>query len=100
MEIGCHLPTQGPLATREALLAFAGEAEKRQVASLWVSDHVVFPRSISGSYPAADSRIHRTSHTWSPSRCSPPPRCARPTRGSARRCSSWVTAIPLSWRRC
>ena len=51
MEIGCHLPTQGPVATREALLAFARAAEERQVASLWVSDHVVFPRATTGNYP-------------------------------------------------
>jgi probable F420-dependent oxidoreductase len=51
MEIGCHLPTQGPLATREALLTFAREAEQRDIASLWVSDHVVFPRTATGTYP-------------------------------------------------
>jgi probable F420-dependent oxidoreductase len=51
MDIGCHLPTQGPLATREALARFCREAEARKVASLWVSDHVVFPRTKSGEYP-------------------------------------------------
>jgi probable F420-dependent oxidoreductase len=51
MEIGCHLPNQGPLATREAIATFAREAERRQVASLWISDHVVFPRTATGSYP-------------------------------------------------
>ncbi len=51
MDIGCHLPTQGPLATREAVLAFCREAEARSVASLWVSDHVIFPRTASGQYP-------------------------------------------------
>lgn len=52
MEIGCHLPTtQAAPAAREALLTFAREAEKRDIASLWVSDHVVFPRTISGNYP-------------------------------------------------
>src|SRR5882724_4155617 len=51
MDIGCHLPTQGPLATREALVTFAQEAEKRKVASLWISDHVIFPRQATGSYP-------------------------------------------------
>lgn len=51
MDIGCHLPTQGPVATREALLTFAREAEARGVASLWVSDHVVFPRTLSPEYP-------------------------------------------------
>ena len=51
MEIGCHLPTQGPVATREALVTFAREAERHGMASLWVSDHVVFPRSATGNYP-------------------------------------------------
>src|ERR1700730_9542532 len=51
MDIGCHLPTQGLVATREALMTFAQEAERRNVASLWVSDHVVFPRHQTGSYP-------------------------------------------------
>jgi probable F420-dependent oxidoreductase len=39
------------VASREALLTFAREAERRDVASLWVSDHVVFPRTATGSYP-------------------------------------------------
>src|ERR1051325_5297381 len=51
MDIGCHLPNQGPLATREALATFARAADERGVASLWVSDHVVFPRTATGSYP-------------------------------------------------
>jgi probable F420-dependent oxidoreductase len=51
MDIGCHLPNQGPLATGDAVGAFAREADRRHVASLWVSDHVIFPRTTSGSYP-------------------------------------------------
>ena len=51
MELGCHLPNQGPLASREAIATFAREAEQRRIASLWVSDHVVFPRTATGSYP-------------------------------------------------
>ncbi len=51
MEIGCHLPTQGPLATGEALIAFCRAAESRQIASLWVSDHVIFPRHVPPGYP-------------------------------------------------
>ena len=51
MDIGCHLPNQGPLATGLALARFCHEAEQRNVASLWVSDHVIFPRSATGSYP-------------------------------------------------
>jgi probable F420-dependent oxidoreductase len=50
MEIGCHLPTQGPLATPEALATFAHQAEEHQMASLWVSDHVVFPRENTSRY--------------------------------------------------
>src|SRR3989304_2256555 len=51
MDIGCHLPTQGPVATRDALMTFAREAEKSDIAALWVSDHVIFPRKATGSYP-------------------------------------------------
>ena len=51
MEIGCHLPTQGAVATREALLTFCREAQAREIASLWVSDHVVFPRTETGEHP-------------------------------------------------
>ena len=51
MELGAHLPNHGALATGEALATFAREAEKRAMASLWVSDHVVFPTTATGSYP-------------------------------------------------
>src|SRR5690349_24087381 len=51
MDIGCHLPNQGPLANGDSLVRFARAAEERGVASLWVSDHVIFPRSATGSYP-------------------------------------------------
>ena len=51
MELGCHLPNQGPLATRDALATFARAADEHGVASLWVSDHVIFPRTATGNYP-------------------------------------------------
>lgn len=51
MDLGAHLPNQGPLATREAVMTFCREAEKANIASLWVSDHVIFPRTATGSYP-------------------------------------------------
>ena len=51
MKLGCHLPTMGAGATREALLTFCREAEARDVPSLWVSDHVIFPRTATGRYP-------------------------------------------------
>jgi alkanesulfonate monooxygenase SsuD/methylene tetrahydromethanopterin reductase-like flavin-dependent oxidoreductase (luciferase family) len=49
MEIGCHLPTtQDAASTRDAMLVFAREAERRDIASRWVSDHVVIPRVSTG----------------------------------------------------
>jgi probable F420-dependent oxidoreductase len=51
MDLGFHLPTQGPLATGEALQVFARAADQQGAASLWVSDHVVFPRHQTGNYP-------------------------------------------------
>jgi len=52
MQIGCHLPTQGPVATRDALTTFCQQAEKHDIASLWVSDHVVFPTVGHDHYPS------------------------------------------------
>ncbi len=51
MKLGCHLPTMGACATRDALLTFCREAERRDVPSLWVSDHVIFPKTATGRYP-------------------------------------------------
>ena len=51
MDIGCHLPTQGAVATREALTRFCRQAESHGIASLWVSDHVIFPRVEAPGYP-------------------------------------------------
>jgi len=51
MQIGVHVPTTvAPGVTRDAVLTFAREAEMRDFASLWVSDHVVIPRATAG-YP-------------------------------------------------
>ena len=51
MLIGVHLPTTQPAdVTKEALVSFAQEAERRDIASLWVSDHVVIPGTTEG-YP-------------------------------------------------
>jgi probable F420-dependent oxidoreductase len=58
MDIGCHLPTTQPAdAAREALVTFAREAEQRAVASLWVSDHVVIPRTTT-DYPGGGRFPH------------------------------------------
>jgi len=51
MQIGCHLPVYGPMATREAITLFARRAEALGYDSLWVSDHVVIPYTIRSRYP-------------------------------------------------
>ena len=51
MEFGLHLPHVGPLATREGITAFAQLAEELGFDALWVSDHVVVPRSLDSRYP-------------------------------------------------
>ena len=94
MDIGCHLPNQGPLANGESLVRFARAAEEREVASLWVSDHVIFPRSATGSYPgralpaSARQAVPRAGDGAGRRRGR-----ARAGRGSAPRCSSWATGI-------
>src|SRR5262249_56935664 len=40
--------TQDPASSRESLVTFAREAERREIDSLWVSDHVVIPRVTTG----------------------------------------------------
>src|SRR4051794_13508041 len=52
MDNGCPPPTPRPPPPREAPPALCREAEVRNVASLWVSDHVVFPRTKTGDYPS------------------------------------------------
>lgn len=58
MDIGLVLPQTGAGATREHVTSFASVAEQSGYASLWVSDHVVFPREFSSRYPyAPDGRL-------------------------------------------
>lgn len=52
MEFGFALPGRGPLATPDILLKIAARAEALRYASLFVTDHVVLPRSTARSvYP-------------------------------------------------
>ncbi len=51
MEFGLHLPHVGPLATREGITAFAQLVEELGFDALWVSDHIVVPRSLDSRYP-------------------------------------------------
>jgi probable F420-dependent oxidoreductase len=58
MLIGVHVPTTvAPGVTREAVLTFAREAEAREFASLWVSDHVVIPKTTDADYPGGGRRF-------------------------------------------
>ena len=58
MQIGVHVPTTvAPGVTREALLTFAREAEVRDFASLWVSDHIVIPTTTDADYPGGGRRF-------------------------------------------
>ena len=101
MQIGCHLPTQGPVATREALLTFCRKAEEQQIASLWVSDHVVFPKVNTSNYPGGRFPPHAPETPYlSQSPSWPPQRCVRNALASVPRSSSWGTGILWSWPRC
>src|SRR5574341_697016 len=51
MRFGCHLPVFGPAAPRHTLLGFARRMEALGYDSLWASDHVVLPYTITSRYP-------------------------------------------------
>ena len=55
MDVGLTIPTRGPLATPDAVAAFARRAEELGFTQLAVPDHVVVPRSIDSRYPYSAS---------------------------------------------
>lgn len=55
MDVGLTIPTRGPLATPDAVAAFARKAEELGFTQLAVPDHVVVPRSIDSRYPYSAS---------------------------------------------
>ncbi|MBI4588243.1 MAG: LLM class F420-dependent oxidoreductase [Candidatus Rokubacteria bacterium] len=55
MEVGCHLPQFGPIATRHNILTFARRMEALGYDSLWISDHVVVPYTIRSRYPYSET---------------------------------------------
>jgi probable F420-dependent oxidoreductase len=60
MRIGAKVPNSGPLPERLGIGAMAAELERAGFESLWVSDHIVLPKTIESRYPfAADGRA-----TW------------------------------------
>jgi probable F420-dependent oxidoreductase len=48
---GFYLPTRGPLATRDGVLALAREGERLGLHSAMIADHIVFPVSSESEYP-------------------------------------------------
>jgi len=51
MRYGFYLPTRGPTATRDGILALAREGERVGLHSVMVADHIVFPVESRSTYP-------------------------------------------------
>ena len=51
MRYGFYLPTRGPTATRDGILALAREGERLGLHSAMVADHIVFPVESRSIYP-------------------------------------------------
>ena len=51
MRYGFYLPTRGPTATRDGILALAREGERLGLHSAMVADHIVFPVESQSTYP-------------------------------------------------
>ena len=51
MRYGFYLPTRGPTATRDGVLALAREGERLGFQSAMIADHIVFPVESQSTYP-------------------------------------------------
>ena len=51
MRYGFYLPTRGPTATRDGILALAREGERLGLHSAMIADHIVFPVKSDSAYP-------------------------------------------------
>ena len=51
MRYGFYLPTRGPTATRDGILALAREGERLGLHSAMIADHIVFPVESRSTYP-------------------------------------------------
>ena len=51
MEYGFGVPTRGPLATPDNLVALARRGEEMGFGIISVSDHIVIPATIASRYP-------------------------------------------------
>jgi probable F420-dependent oxidoreductase len=57
MRVGVVLPARGPFASGPALAEVAEAAEAAGFASVWATDHVIFPADIGRTYPHTDSGV-------------------------------------------
>ena len=51
MRYGFYLPTRGPTATRDGILALAREGERLGLHSAMIADHIVLPVESRSTYP-------------------------------------------------
>lgn len=58
MRYGFYLPTRGPTATRDGVLALAHEGERLGLHSAMIADHIVFPVESDSTYPYTVSGKH------------------------------------------
>ena len=58
MRYGFYLPTRGPTATRDGILALAREGERLGLHSAMIADHIVFPVESQSAYPYTVDRKH------------------------------------------
>src|SRR5437764_9920189 len=58
MRYGFYLPTRGPTATRDGVLALAREGERLGLHSAMIADHIVFPVESGSAYPYTLDRKH------------------------------------------
>jgi len=56
MDYGFSIPTRGPLATRDSLLAIVKRGEELGFSYLAIPDHIVIPRQIGSPYPYNTAR--------------------------------------------
>ena len=71
MRYGFYLPTRGPTATREGVLALAREGERLGLHSAMMADHVVLPVESRSTYPyTLDASTPAWATRWRRSRSS------------------------------
>ena len=58
MRYGFYLPTRGPTATRDGILALAREGERLGFHSAMIADHIVFPVESQSEYPYTVDKKH------------------------------------------